>query len=716
MTNFTHADTHEATLHKDGNNFASTSQFWRDATKKQQELFAQGKKVSYIFIDLENFRFINMKGDIEEGARLVNLLSDLIHEEFPDALIIRGASIQFIVLTGVDDVTKRLQYIHNEAKEVRPEYNIIVKAGVYVAKDEHILPITACDYAKAACANIKSDVHSIYQIYDDELNQSLTIRNYVISHFNMALKNHDIKVYYQPIIRSLTQKACGAEALARWENPTYGTLIPGSFISALEDMHLIPDFDLYIAEEVCRDYSRLKRANGVYMPISVNFSRIDFEMYHIREELDRIRHKYHVPKEYLIVEITERAFSNTIDILKEQVQDLRSHGYQVWMDDFGSGFSSLSLLKDLRFDLIKFDLRFLLGTENKERGEFILGALINMVKELGMKTLVEGVEEESQVRFLQSIGCERYQGYYYSKPVTIDTLLTQKFWDSNETKECQHYYDAVGHCNMIQAVPYFFYKNWKNNRALPFFPAAIFEYETHRGITLREINLSFLSYIGQTNFESIEECRAYFRQTPRPILYNAVCIGIQRCLKTHDRTRVETVNHDTYCTLSIEPIAHNEETGVEAFLVVVTNVSAMSINEHYKSVQQLINSVFSIFSKVDVLNLTKQTVQNVLSHHVEDVQYEGKTLTQIIQEWSTCVAGQDKERFFAFYDLHTLLTRICQKPDGYLIHIFQCVDEATGEEYVEVHLLWHDALEDDVTIHRGVIRLSTDDIPATLRN
>ena len=105
------------------------------------------------------------------------------------------------------------------------------------------------------------------------------------------------------------------------------------------------------------------------------------------------------------------------------------------MDDFGSGFSSLSLLKDLRFDLIKFDLRFLLGTENKERGEFILGALINMVKELGMKTLVEGVEEESQVRFLQSIGCERYQGYYYSKPVTIDTLLTQKFWDSNETKE-----------------------------------------------------------------------------------------------------------------------------------------------------------------------------------------------------------------------------------------------------------------------------------------
>lgn len=141
-----------------------------------------GQKVSYIFIDLENFRFINMKGDIEEGARLVNLLSDLIHEEFPDALIIRGASIQFIVLTGVDDVTKRLQYIHNEAKEVRPEYNIIVKAGVYVAKDEHILPITACDYAKAACANIKSDVHSIYQIYDDELNQSLTIRNYVISH------------------------------------------------------------------------------------------------------------------------------------------------------------------------------------------------------------------------------------------------------------------------------------------------------------------------------------------------------------------------------------------------------------------------------------------------------------------------------------------------------------------------------------------------------
>lgn len=709
MTNFTHDDMYEDFLFYDENTFSCTSKFWEEATKKQRELLRQGKKVSYIFMDLENFRFINMKGDIKEGTRLYNILSALIHKEFPDALIVRGVSIQFIIITDADDIGRRLQYIHNTAKTVRPGYTIIVKAGVYIVKDDTILPITACDYAKAACANIKSDIHSIYQIYDDDLDKRLQIREYIISHFEKALKNHEIKVYYQPIIRSLTQKACGAEALARWESSRYGTLIPSSFISTLEDMHLIANLDLYITEEVCRDYERLKKVDGLYLPISVNFSRVDFELYRIREKLDCIRRKYDVPKGALIVEITEQEVGKNIDIIKEQVEDLRSHGYQVWMDDFGSGFSSLSLLKELQFDLIKFDLRFLLGTHHRERGEFILGALINMVKELGMKTLVEGVEEESQVRFLQSIGCERYQGYYYSKPVTIDSLITQPFWNNEETKECQRYYDAVGHCNIIQAVPHFFYKNWRTNRTLPSFPAAIFEYDEQKGIALRELNMSFLSYIGQREFESIEDCREYLFKRPQPMLYNSICIGIRRCLKASNRTRVETVHHDTYCTLSIEPIAHNHETGVDAFLVVVTHVSAISMNEHYKSVQQRINSMLSVFSKVDVLNLTKKTVQNVFTHHVEDVQYEGKTLPELIETWATHVVERDKEAFVAFYDTRTLVDRISKSSEEHVIQVFHYTTEGMDKEYTEVHLLWHDALEDDVMIHRGIIRLCTPD-------
>lgn len=458
-----------------GNRLDSTSDFWMQAEQLQKELLQQGKKACYIFLDLENFRFINMQGDISEGAHLLTEVSALIHQTFPDALITRGASIQFAVVTGVPDVRERLIHLHKKALSLRSNNQLDLKAGIFIVSNPQISPITASDYAKAACAHIKKDYQAVYREYDEDLQKHLAIDHYVVTHLEEALKNHDIKVFFQPIIRTLTCKACAAEALARWDDPQYGHLLPSIFIKPLEATQLITKLDLYVAEEVCRLYEDLQLRPDVNLPISINFSRSDFQNCEIRRELDRLRAEYHVPDHALCVEVTERDFCDDVSVLKDQIKDLRDHGYEVWMDDFGSGFSSLSLLKDLDVDLVKFDLRFLVGSAHINRGNFIIGALIAMVKQLGMKTLVEGVETEAQLEYLQSVGCERMQGYLYSRPIPFAQLLDLAIWDTDETASNCRYYNAVGCCNMVQAMPEPVSHGKDERLVLPSLPACIVE-------------------------------------------------------------------------------------------------------------------------------------------------------------------------------------------------------------------------------------------------
>ena len=482
-----------------GNCLDSTSDFWMQAEQLQKELLQQGKRACYIFLDLENFRFINMQGDISEGAHLLTEVSALIHQTFPDVLITRGASIQFAVVTGVPDVRERLVHLHKKALSLRSNNQLDLKAGIFIVSDPQISPITASDYAKAACAHIKKDYQAVYREYDEDLQKHLAIDHYVVTHLEEALKNHDIKVFFQPIVRTLTCKACAAEALVRWDDSKYGHLLPSIFIKPLEATQLITKLDLYVAEEVCRLYQDLQLRPDVNLPISINFSRSDFQHCNIRRELDRLRAQYHVPDHALCVEVTERDFCDDVSFLKDQLTELRDHGYEVWMDDFGSGFSSLSLLKDLDVDLVKFDLRFLVGSAHINRGNFIIGALIAMVKQLGMKTLVEGVETEAQLDYLQSVGCERMQGYLYSRPIPFEQLVNLAIWDTDETEPNCRYYNAVGCCNMVQAIPESVFHGKDERLVLPSLPACIVEYQAGK-MSLLETNAAFTAREGQLAF------------------------------------------------------------------------------------------------------------------------------------------------------------------------------------------------------------------------
>ncbi len=527
----------------------------------------------------------------------------------------------------------------------------------------------------------------------------------MVTHLEEALKNHDIKVFFQPIVRTLTCKACAAEALVRWDDSKYGHLLPSIFIKPLEATQLITKLDLYVAEEVCRLYQDLQLRPDVNLPISINFSRSDFQHCNIRRELDRLRAQYHVPDHALCVEVTERDFCDDVSFLKDQLTELRDHGYEVWMDDFGSGFSSLSLLKDLDVDLVKFDLRFLVGSAHINRGNFIIGALIAMVKQLGMKTLVEGVETEAQLDYLQSVGCERMQGYLYSRPIPFEQLVNLAIWDTDETEPNCRYYNAVGCCNMVQAIPESVFHGKDERLVLPSLPACIVEYQAGK-MSLLETNAAFTAREGQLAFRDPAAFDEYMGQAGTFCRRNLLQ-AIKQCQDTQKGLTIEVSSHNEVCSLRIDPIAKNEASGAEAFLIILTGVRTSSFKERKAAVQSIMNGIFSLFDSFFVLNLTTQTVHRIkVGMNVTD-EIERLPLPLFLREWARRhVFSEDWKRFLQFYDLSTLVTRINESGCGYLSTFFRVTSsEQENRNGWQLHLVWLSGEPSDIKVYCGTVNL-----------
>lgn len=241
------------------------------------------------------------------------------------------------------------------------------------------------------------------------------MQGYCCSHIDQALREEWIQVYYQPVVWGMSCTLCGAEALARWIDPERGMIYPSDFIPELEESGKIFDLDLYVAEEVCKVHQQLAAAGIDPVPVSFNLSRVDFQHPDLFERIEALMERYEVPRDKLNLEITESAFVKDMDLLGNTLALFRQNGYQIWMDDFGSGFSSLGVLKDYSFDEIKIDMSFLSSASEKAR--VIIEYTVRMAKAIGVQTLAEGVETEEQYQFLRSIGCEKVQGYLFGKPM-----------------------------------------------------------------------------------------------------------------------------------------------------------------------------------------------------------------------------------------------------------------------------------------------------------
>ncbi|MCR4821459.1 MAG: EAL domain-containing protein [Treponema sp.] len=276
---------------------------------------------------------------------------------------------------------------------------------------------------------------------------------YVQEHVKEAIAQNWVVAYFQPLVRSLTGELASFEALARWNDPTYGFLTPDIFIPPLEKNGDIYLLDLAILEIICRYYKEEHEKSFDFLPVSFNLSRVDLDVKDIHERINSICDKYEVPHKMIHIEITESSLSEKEEALEEHIQWFHRDGFEVWMDDFGNGFSTLNTLQTHSFDVIKLDMMFLRHFNKK--AELILRYIIKMAKSLGIGTVCEGVETLEHAQYLKEIGCERLQGWYYGRPqpgeITKGLVHDEKH--NYETSDEQEYWNKIAGIDLLSGSP-----------------------------------------------------------------------------------------------------------------------------------------------------------------------------------------------------------------------------------------------------------------------
>jgi len=388
------------------------------------ESLAQGKNPVYLTFNLENFQTFNDRFGYAGGDELLIQTAQIISNTFPGEPVARESGDNFAVLTTAEDYLKRVAEIRVRLRAAYPnETYLDVRAGAYKPHDTERTARHAIDRARCAMRHVTNWQNSFVPEYDERVSKEYRLRQYILNNVEKAVREGYIQVFYQPVVWAEDGTIAGCEALARWIDPEMGFLSPGAFIPALEEGRQIHKLDLCIYEQVCK---RIRDSIDQGLPVlatSLNFSRLDFELMDAVGELEALVEKYRVPKEYLHVEITESAVTEDVEGLKRAMKRLHDGGFAIWLDDFGSGYSSMNVLKDFDFDLLKIDMEFLKNFHNNQNSRKIISSIINLANSLNMMTLSEGVETEEAVDFLREAGCGRLQGYFYGKPMRYEELL-----------------------------------------------------------------------------------------------------------------------------------------------------------------------------------------------------------------------------------------------------------------------------------------------------
>lgn len=374
-----------------------------------------------VYINLAKFKLYNVINGHEKGDECLKQVAEILRDIFGPDNLARFGNDHFVVFDQDDDgVMDRIEEANRRVGQIDLSFKLYLKAGIYYSDGSKSIE-NECDYAKTACDEVKDGAEKCYRVYTDEFSEQSAYTKFVVDHIDEAIANGDIQVYYQPQVHLMNGKLSGLEALARWNDQTRGFMSPGRFVPVLEDSNLTYKLDLYVLEEAAKLIKHQLDTGGKIVPISFNLSRTDFVTSDPNQVLMDLVKKYDIPREMLRVEITETILTEDPVKIKKAIDRFHADGFQVLMDDFGSGASSLNTLKEYGFDEIKLDMIFMRNFD--DRSKKVIKPLISMAKSLGVHTLCEGVESKEQIAFLQDVGCEVIQGYYYGKPNTFQEVV-----------------------------------------------------------------------------------------------------------------------------------------------------------------------------------------------------------------------------------------------------------------------------------------------------
>lgn len=405
------------------------NRFFRDCEKTVKKI--PPEKLAMVVLDIDKFKYINDRLGYDEGdrilARVHKTLCDCLDK---DELFARTSEDKFACLiknAPDNEIENRLHEIFTEFDRRNSffiKYPVNFSAGVCRlgqcrGKYDAVDFTMAVDRCKLAKKSIKNKHNSDVAFYDGKIREISLREKDFENAMPQALENREFECYLQPKYGTNSREIVGAEALIRWNSKEFGFVCPGDFIPLAEKNGFVVELDFFILEEVCKMLRRWIDNGKKPIVISVNQSRLhindDDYIWRLREIVD----KYEIPYEYIELELTESVFTEDADRMIAIMQKLHEIGFKLSIDDFGSGYSSLNLLKDIPADVLKIDREFFNGTVNSKKGRAVISSVVDMAKNLEMNVISEGVETQDQIDFLKEIDCNMVQGYYFSKPMKL---------------------------------------------------------------------------------------------------------------------------------------------------------------------------------------------------------------------------------------------------------------------------------------------------------
>lgn len=376
-----------------------------------------------VCISIRNFKLVNELFGEETGDRvLLAQAAQLKYADSDNCLHGRITRDKFALLIPRENFnpelaansTGKLQYVVDNSN-----YKLQISVGVYRILDSLENPSMMFDKACLAIESEGGDYQKTAVFYDVGMMEQLLHEKSIISEFESAIEKRQFDMFLQAQVAA-DGSLLGAEALVRWHHPEKGIVFPVNFISVIERTGLIIRLDRYMWELAAGKLRQWKEWGRDNLFISVNISAKDFYYADLYAEFTELVKRYEISPRNLKLEITETALMTDVEQHLATLAKLQEQGFEVEIDDFGSGYSSLNMLKDIKANVLKIDMLFLRETENQERSRTILNSIISMSRALGMEVITEGVETEEQVEMLRSMGCDAFQGYYFSKPVPVE--------------------------------------------------------------------------------------------------------------------------------------------------------------------------------------------------------------------------------------------------------------------------------------------------------
>lgn len=374
-----------------------------------------------VALDLQNFKLLNDMFGNKLGDETIQYIYDVMKRNCKEnELVARSHADLFYALMEYESheiLVQRVEKIIEELKNNGYAFKMNFNVGIYVIDEPQLSGYAIQDRANTAR---KSDhVQEICKFYTESMKDKILLEKELSDRMEFALKNQEFEVYLQPKVGIKDYRVTGAEALVRWNHAQRGFVSPVQFIPLFEKDGTIRELDLYVFEQVCKTLDRWQKEGKQMLTVSVNLSRYHLKFEHFMEPFLEIFKRYSIESKWLEFELTETMAVEERDVLKIAADEIHRYGFQCSLDDFGCGYSSLGLLKNINIDVMKLDSSFFKGEKDNAKAQNIVRHIVELIQSLHMKSVAEGIEKEEELMFLKEIGCDSVQGYIFSRPLPI---------------------------------------------------------------------------------------------------------------------------------------------------------------------------------------------------------------------------------------------------------------------------------------------------------